>query len=56
MRTMMAFDFLLMQKAKNGDSGTTKYMERIANTLAVVFVMLIIPEIWKTRKYSAMEI
>lgn len=38
------------------DVGSAGYTERILGILASVFVVLIIPEIWKNRKYSAMEI
>ena len=38
------------------DSANTGYTERILGILASVFVILIIPEIWKNRKYSAIVI
>ncbi|MDE6853260.1 MAG: hypothetical protein K2J67_12405 [Lachnospiraceae bacterium] len=38
------------------DSGSTEYMERTMGILATIFVILIIPEVWKNRKYSAVEI
>lgn len=38
------------------DSGSAEYMGRIMGILASVFAILIIPEIWKNRKYSAVEI
>lgn len=38
------------------DVGSAGYTERILGILASVFVILIIPEIWKNRNYSATEI
>lgn len=38
------------------DSDNAEYMGRIMGTLATVFAMLIIPEFWKNRRNSAMEI
>ncbi len=38
------------------DSDNAEYMGRIIGTLATVFVMLIIPEFWKNRRNSAVEI
>lgn len=38
------------------NSGNTGYVERILGISASVFAILIIPEIWKNRKYSAVEV
>lgn len=38
------------------DSGGTENMERIIGSLATSFAILIIPEVWKNRRFSAMEI
>jgi len=38
------------------DSDSIGYIGRLSGTLSTVFVILVIPEIWKNRKYSAVEI
>ena len=48
--TVLTFLWLLLQNLDGGNR------ERIAGVLATAFALLIIPEIWKNRRFSAIEI